>query len=879
MRSANLAIDREMFTCLLEDAIEIAETGDKAHNLGRMLRLGMNVPPGFVLKTPAFHHFLGVSGLESRILEIQKSRPLDFGFIARAVREMIQQSHIPAEISECVEEMRRALPPDVRLIVRSSAVGEDGSAASFAGQLDSIPDVQTPAELERALLQCWSSYWSERALFYQNAKGVHLRGMGVVFQVQVESTFSGVLFTRPPARIGSPGQLYAEYCTGPGEALVSGRVTPGRLEISRESYRCTSICAEEQPPLKATQIEDLARSGVKLEEYFGAPQDVEWTIDRDGRLFLLQTRPITVGVTASSQVLWSNSNVNENFPEAITPFLYSIAREGYYHYFRNLAVAFGVSDRRVRSMEQPFRHIIGVHHSHMYYNLTSIHSVLRQAPFGETLATFFNQFVGATELAPSADEQSPSVLHQAFEATRIAFKTICQYTFLERRIQEFEHQADRFAESTQPEILVNRSLVELRNDLRRFMEIRCNRWLNASLADAAAMVSYGLLQLVLGKAYPSAADSALHNNLLKGLTGVASVRPTIRLWDISRQMLQDPALVQRFGETDSSRIRTEILDHPDYAWLRKAIDEYLGDWGYRFSGELMLTVPSFQENQVPLFDLLKTYLVAQGASPLEAIERLESQRIAATKRILEDLRHTKRLPRVPKWLQGPLLRVLLRATRCSIQMRERARSKQALLYSRCRRIALAIGARLTSSGCLEGATDVFFATYAELDDLLSGHAMFPRLLKEEIALRKGCQKVAQGSSAPDTFWLAEGEYFQYASAEKAEHLSPDSEMRGIGACGGKVSAPATVLESVDEAHLLRQGDILVTRQTDPGWGPVFFLIRGLVIERGGMLSHGAIIAREFGLPCVVGVKEVTRRIPQRCQVTVDGDHGYVQIVG
>jgi pyruvate,water dikinase len=201
-----------------------------------------------------------------------------------------------------------------------------------------------------------------------------------------------------------------------------------------------------------------------------------------------------------------------------------------------------------------------------------------------------------------------------------------------------------------------------------------------------------------------------------------------------------------------------------------------------------------------------------------------------------------------------------------------------LLYSRCRRIALTVGEHLVHDGTLDSADDVFFLTYPELDEFLSGNAMFPEHVYSTVAARKRAHHEWLQMSLPDTFECPEGEYASDAHLNITPISNSDEEMNGIGACGGRVTAPAAVLESVGDAENLRQGDVLVTRQTDPGWAPVFFLIRGLVIERGGMLSHGAIIAREFGLPCVVGVKNATQRIPHRCMLSVNGDHGHVRIM-
>ena len=622
--------------------------------------------------------------------------------------------------------MRRSLPPG-RLIVRSSAIGEDGGKASFAGQLDSIANVETTHALCQALLACWSSYWNERVLSYQSATGVSLNGMAVIVQSQVEGAASGVLFTQTPRAHEADDRLYVEYCAGHGEALVSGRVTPGSFHISKTPpYRVEKFeklgLAVDDLVLSENTMATLATTAVALERHFGAPQDIEWTADDSGSVFFVQSRPIT---TVSRPVLWSNSNINENFPDVVTPFLYSIAREGYYHYFRNLAVAFGLSKARTKAMESAFTHIIGVHHGRLYYNLTSIHDILREAPFGEALARFFNQFVGAEQVAANLRQEHRPRWQQWAEAARIAVQAPARYVSFERRIVEFERRADAFATATQPENLRGRPLIRLRDDMRSFMDIRCHGWTNASLADTAAMVCYGLLQVILHRAYPEGEKSSLHNNLLKGLSTVISVQPAVQLWEISRKILRDPRLTEYLSRANSSDIPEALNRNLNWRWLSQDIHEYLHQWGYRFSGELMLTVPSFQENSAPLFDMLKTFLKAEGRSPIDSIQNLQaegSQKPSVFSKIFERTsgflifrRCFKRRP------SSCCYGARIERSRCG----NVRRLKQALLYSRCRRIALAIGDRLAGSGALQDPNDIFLFTYGELDDFLSGYAMFP----------------------------------------------------------------------------------------------------------------------------------------------------------
>ena len=211
--------------------------------------------------------------------------------------------------------------------------------------------------------------------------------------------------------------------------------------------------------------------------------------------------------------------------------------------------------------------------------------------------------------------------------------------------------------------------------------------------------------------------------------------------------------------------------------------------------------------------------------------------------------------------------------------------KQALLYSRCRRIALAIGEHLIQRDLVDGRDDVFFLTVDEIDAILSGSAMFPRRTRDLVRMRRDAQARAAATTPPDAFTLPEGEYFgdgahnePAAAPNEQDHARlTGATLKGTSACAGRVTGRATVLRDVTEAARLATGDILVTKQTDPGWGPVFFLIAGLVIERGGMLSHGAIIAREFGIPCVVGVRDAMKTIPNGATIAVDADAGEVHV--
>jgi pyruvate,water dikinase len=881
--------------------------GGKATGLAQALELGLPVPDGFVVTNYTFQLFLKQDNLGDRINALVTSLAEPGITQVRAasstISDWVLSADLPTEIIETIKHLWEASTNIHPLIVRSSAVGEDSTEASFAGQLDSFLDICSLEELEVALKQCWASYWCDRSLAYQVSTGKQLQGMGVLVQQQVDSRIAGVLFTRPPMQQDNRSHQYmlGEYCHGQGITLVSGQINPGRFHIFKHDLSWQKLSAPEQPDtptetpdLDSEWIQPLAGAALKLEAYYQRPQDIEWSVDRSGNLFIVQSRPIVLRSESSASapmVTWSNANVRENFPDPITPLLYSVASAGYRNYFHNLGLAFGISAKRIAAMEGPFMNIIGAHGARIYYNLSSIHSVIRTAPFGDRLVEYFNSFVGATESPPASpgDRQfrdlDRSRVMQFLELLHIVAKTSWQFLFLARRITRFETRVDQFASETHPEDLSSMGVIELRNHIRKFMDIRLHRWTDAGLADAASMICYGILNSVLRNTFPEEDQSALPNSLLKGVTGLVSSEPVFHLWKLSRMVLQDEELRQLFSSQSGDAIVKAIRASnagTAMSEFSRHLDEYLERWGFRCSGELMLTVPSFQENPAALVDILKTYLDVEGESPVEVLNRQKAIREEQTRDILSQIASNRSYGLLQRLGRKSLVKRILYWTQGAISLRERARLKQAMLYSRLRRVALQLGERLTENQLLEHADDIFYLTYQEIDELASSRAMFSHGTRDLVTLRRREHERLSAMEPPDSFLMEEGAYLDedIYTSKVGSTLEETNQglLEGIPACGGKIQGRATILRDVTEADQLNAGDILITTQTDPGWGHVFFLIKGLIIERGGMLSHGAILAREFGIPAVVGVRNATSRIPQHATVFLDGDRGRAHVL-
>jgi pyruvate,water dikinase len=871
----------------LAQADDIAAVGSKAFNLGRLERLQVPTPGGMVIPDTAFQAHLARAGVVDRIAHFLDRLPglslSDLEAEAGAIRGCISATCLDSALSEALAGVWRTSWRNQLLAVRSSAVGEDSILHSFAGQLDSHLHVDSTSALEAAIKATWSSLFAQRVLLYARHHGVRSSRMGVIVQAQVDARASGVLFTRDPMGHDSDNML-AEYSHGLGDEVVSGKITPGRIRIRRSdlalNYEHTDTDVAPLGEPHKCALMDIARIGQRLEAEAGLPQDLEWCIDADARPVIVQARPVTRAASPANKVHWSNANIAENFPDPVSPFLYSIVRPGYSAYFRNLGYAFGISNARIAAVSEQLTGIVGLQGGRLYYNLTNINELLRMMPGGDQLVGFFNLFVGTDPIPQPPTDRLGAVARTA-EFIRIAASIVWQYLFIHRRVHRFESRVNDFARNTQPGTLAGKSAAELAADLRGFLHIRMNQWTDAALADTAAMVCYGLLKVELTSSLGPGNYGSLHNDLLKGLPGLASAQPVSCLWNLSRTIAADPVLRAAFLQATAEGL-PGLLEQERFAMVRREFADYLETWGFRSSGELMLTTPTPLEDPRPLLRLLQAYVRADVRSPDEVARTQQQEREATTVRVAGQLAPAGLWRHLPFGRPRRFL-WLLAATQGAIQLRERARMKQALLYTRLRHIALHLGDRLVEQGVFDRREDVFFLTTDEvLEQAVTDPVVTaaPRLdFAELIEARRRAFDAAAGNAAPDVLVLPQGaQWTPTTTVRAAGHATASArQLSGTGACGGSAIGVAAIVLDVAEADRIQAGQILVTRHTDPGWATVFFLVQGLVIERGGMLSHGAIIAREYGIPAVVGVPDATRLIADGDRIRVEGDQGIVEL--
>ncbi|WP_114783677.1 PEP/pyruvate-binding domain-containing protein [Botryobacter ruber] len=812
-----------MYILPLQHPLTLQEAGGKACSLSLMARHGFPVPAGFVIENGAFEHFTATGSTDLHWLE--------------------------AELEHHLSQVGAAA-----YMVRSSGVGEDSEQGSFAGQLQSFCCSADTQNILQHIVKCWQSYHSDNVQVYQQHAGVQLQGMGVVVQQLIEPDYAGVLFTQAPG--GEPVML-CEYVQGHGEKLVSGQENPERFSCSRAVGKISFAVP--------FPFEALYGQALQLEQLYQQPLDIEW-VAKDGQIWLVQARPITAPAT-QQQVHWSNTNVNENYPTAISPLLYSIARDAYYHYFKNLSRLLQVPDAAVKQLEPDYSNIIGIFGCKMYYNMSSIHRIIGFSPFAKLLQQSFDNFVGYQD--DNKGGRQKSSLGSSLRFLRSFTGLLRQ---LEKNVRLFEQEADAYHTQTRTAT----SPAQLRDLFHGFLQIRMHSWYKASLADFFAMIFHGLLGRFCQRYFPEK-HQGIQNTLLQAIPDLVSSKPVTETWKIVQLLRQNPEALELLQTCSPAQFLAVLQQDDKLRPIQTAIDTYLHHWGFRCSGELMLTETNFSEEPKKFIQLLKSYLDQAHTSPIELIELKNRERLKLLKKLKKQLVKRRGLLFPLGLAEAALFEKLVKLCTKGIAARERVRLKQALLYARFKTVLLKIGKNFQRKGWLAHEQDIFFLKYQEIAENLTVSDMLPQQLQTIVQARKAQFEQNRQLVYPDDFSSRAGTYPTPEQVQPARKVTAadGSGIKGLSACGGYVRGRARVLESIMELHKIQQGDILVTRQTDPGWASIFPLISGLVVERGGMLSHGAIVAREFGIPAIVGVPDATTRITDGEEIELDADKGEI----
>jgi len=878
--------------CLQLDLIrddDVAFVGPKAHSLARLRGCGLPVPNGFCLVASCFRQHLAAGPQLSTLMAALATadtgqQPAILAAIRRAVVDQPLAADVRAALAAAWSTLaQQAGPTALHVAVRSSGTAEDLPGQSFAGQHDTLLNVVDADGCGRAIRQCWASLWTDRAYQYRMRNGIdHDRAaMAVIVQQLVEADASAVVFTADPVS-GRTDRVIVESTLGLGEALVSGRVTPDRSVLERPaltviertiggkaievaiddsggtSERAVDAARAAQPSLSGAQTIELARLALVAEQAFGVPLDLEAAVV-DEKIYLLQARPITT-LKKSNQV-WTNLNTGEVVPDVVTPATWSVVKPLVLKLlgsvFAQLGISFG---------DNP---VIGLVAGRVYFNLNTVLGMARHIPGlrQDNLAALFGgsqQAVTALGAIQIRDEDVPP--------TRINWFSVLAH--LPRLLVDFlwraPAQGSRLIEKARADNdrLAALDLEHLDDDeLMAVARTTLGEMLGRERAMVMAGVGVSYQSLLFDRCrrwFGAEQGGALASRLLSGLGHNDNAAAGVALWQLAQLVHARPAIAELVRtSTTFALLRTALTVSTDGAAFLDGWQRFMVAHGHHCRGELELYNARWDENPSEILGQLRSYLDAIGPRDFLA----QYQRVIAERRTAED--ECRRRLRNPfkRWLLGF---VLDRAQRCA-GLRESFKNQIVRTLAVLRRLLLAIGQRLVARGTLAAVDDIFFL---DLEEIATAMAASAPAGKRDLVTRRRAEYQRNLALQPPA--VVVGNYDPAVTAVTAA-VAVAGELRGFGVNPGLVRGRARVILRAGEDQVLA-GEILVAPFTDPGWTPYFLNAAAIVMDQGGLLSHGSIVAREFGIPAVVNVGSATTTIKTGQLIEVDGSAGSVRIV-
>jgi pyruvate,water dikinase len=615
-----------------------------------------------------------------------------------------------------------------------------------------------------------------------------------------------------------------------------------------------------QQVLSDQQIRELGTAGIEMEKYFGLPQDIEWAFDESGRLFFLQARPIVFPERAASGVvrIWDNSNIVEGYPGITLPLTFSFIRQAYEHLFRNAALSFLLFKKEIQNDLPIFENMVGLIHGRVYYNLLNWYRMMSYLPGYKNYRKTWDQMIGISErMVFPPSHLSPANRLFCFLAAIWhllgAKRHARRFYAIFRPVYSHYCRVD-FAKASEADILA--WYRGLKADL-------IDRWHLTLFNDFCAIRYFDWLQKICSKWGPKDCPN-LPNDLVCGEHGMESVAPVYTLVRIAERLRHDPVLSELFEQGDNETVWETIIHDERYRILKSEMMAYLQAYGDRGVEELKLEKPSFRDQPATLVSILRNYCrIALSVESMEAGNR-------ETRAKAEAAMHERLKGSPPKRL---LFRFVLQNARRAIANRENMRFERSRLYGIVRRMFQRLGELFAQKGLVEQAPDIFYLSVTEVFGFVEGAALTLDL-KSVIALRQA-EYTRFAKLHLKNRMLTTGIPYLSPIEELEKGITTGNTLQGTGCSSGVAEGVARVALSASDAPT-GGGYILVAQATDPGW--VFLMIgsKGIVVERGSPLSHTAIIGRELGIPTIVGVKDVTRVIPDGALLTIDGKTGIIR---
>jgi phosphohistidine swiveling domain-containing protein len=848
--------NKEQFVLRASEVADRSLAGGKAYALACLLDTFAEVPAWFVITPAAFE-----ASLNQQQREVFKTQ----GCTRQLLDSLNPSPRVRQQVSTALQEI---VAPDELVAVRSSAVEEDSALASFAGQLESFLCVSS-VDIWQRIADVWRSGFSERVQVYREQKG--LRGRphppAVLVQRMVPAEISGIAFSTDPVS-GDRNQCVVSATKGHGDRLVGGLVQGDVYHISRQGRIVSQPEEKGHAKLTENQVRRVAQLARRLEEHFGHPQDVEWAFAGD-TLFLLQSRPITT--LAKKQpgdaTLWDNSNIVESYCGVTSPLTFSFARHVYEGVYRQFVLNLGVSHNEVAGNEELFRNMLGYLDGRVYYNLLNWYRMLALLPGSSHNRRFLDLMLGVREGLSAEHEQQLARYNtdvgrvRSFLAWgRLTTRILWNWLTLRSRTNRFYVRLEA-ALSLSLEELQALPLDELVRYYRSVERQLLKRWDAPVLNDFYCMIFFGLSRQLLRR-WGGPDAEALHGAFLQRKEGMISTEPAQRIVEMAALVAKDHRLRKSLLSTDTQERTAAIEANSQF---KAAYEAYLDRFGDRCLEELKLESATTRDDPT---SLLRTIAYrSRHAAPVELVTEDFSPKQA--------LRKSMR----GKPLRRAVAVLLLSEAARRVRGRENLRFERTRLFARARQTFLQIGKRLTDAGMLSHLREIFFLEVDEVLGAVEGTATIgnlSELVRLRMAEHERFLTLPERPTRFETHGAVISALGQVHSLPASDtQVTDDGERCGLACSPGQVRGTARVIVDPRGASI-RPGEILVAKYTDPGWVLLFTTALGVVVERGSLLSHSAIVARELGIPAVVAVPGVTSWLHDGDEIELDGGRGTVR---
>ena len=882
---------------------DLPRVGGKAAHLGEMIAAGLPVPSGFVVTTDACKRFMQSDPRIGNWLErLEGCDLLDPAALRAAAEEVGRQLSaiaVPGEVADAIAAALAAEPGGARA-VRSSATVEDLPEASFAGQHDSFLNVSGRDAVVAAVKRCWLSLFSERAISYRRRKGVAPGSaqMAVVVQELIDADAAGVMFTTDPAG-GDSDSILIEAAFGLGEAVVQGKVAPDRVEVSRSGLRvarretgskrmqivaardgvCEQLLAAEKagaPVLDDKTAARLAGLGLEVERVLGGPLDIEWGVCGK-EIWLLQARAVTTmppgrGTSFEDRQVWTNAGAGEVLPDVITPMTWSLLRlflrDGCDYFYR------------VCGIRVEFEQMTGLIAGRVYFNFNTLCALwwrlgrhvpgLRDKTLENLLGGQQDAMVALKKIKISEADLPRTEIRRWKAAAGLPFFVLRYLFYSPRRGRATVDKVRRFNEDlarVEPGPLSDGELLAAICGAFAPATLGGFRVLDEAVTAAGFFSLYNSLLLKLCEQWFGPDGRSTANRLLTGVGGLDDAGAGHELWLLAEQAAGEPAIKSALlGERTFPAFASRLEGCRGGAAFRARWDAFMQRHGHHVRGEVELINLRWSECPDLVLDMVRGYVEAINAGhpgPIVRQEALAGERVALANKYIGGLKNP---------LKRAIFRLVLHRAQEGAPLRENLKSELVRRFGFLRQFLLVLGRRLAARGRIADEKDVFFLEIEELQSgsLLDAGTDLRALTGGRRALHEQNLKLT-----PPT--VVVGRFDPRAFVPEAVDRGT-KVFHGLGVSAGIAVGRARVILRSDANERVQPGEILVAPFTDPGWTPYFVAAAGIVMDMGGMLSHGSIVAREYGIPAVVNVGPATQIIRTGQWIEVDADRGVVKVL-